>query len=218
MSDSRPRSAQGRKDSTDSMKLQTLLILTYHAIVDTPLDVPDWSFMARRDFDAQMEFVARFGNTVPLKTALAAPARLPSPAIAVTFDDGFRSNFDLALPTLKRYAIPATVFLATAFVDSRQCLWFCRVNRAIAATELTMCHWKGQTFDLSSIEARANASIRIQAQLKKRSHSGLLRELDGLCSLLGEEHDSPLDDGSPYATLSTEAIGAMRATGLIDFG
>ena len=38
-----------------------------------------------------------------------------------------------------------------------------------------------------------------------------------MCTL-GEEADRPLDDGSPYATLSTDQIRALRATGLVDFG
>jgi len=190
----------------------------YHAVVDAPLDVPDWCFMAKSDFDAQMEYISRFGNVVPLDTALRSPGRLSPPAIAVTFDDGFKNNFDVALPILARFEIPATVFLPTAFVDSHKALWFCRVNRAIAATGLLTCRWHEETYELSSPAARAEASARMQSRLKEYSHPVLLDELDRLCALLGEAGDAPLDETSPYATLSTQTIRAMLATGLIDFG
>jgi peptidoglycan/xylan/chitin deacetylase (PgdA/CDA1 family) len=200
------------------MERKALIILMYHAVVEAPLEVPDWCFMSKRDFEAQMELIGRLGSAIALESAVNASATRPSPAIAVTFDDGFRNNFDVALPTLKRFEVPATVFLPTAFVDSKQCLWFCRVNRAITATDRASCEWHGEIYDLSSRSARADASARIQSRLKEHPQPQLLDELDRLCAQLGEEGDRRLDGESPYATLSTDQIRTLGATGLIDFG
>lgn len=41
----------------------------------------------------------------------------------VTFDDGWVDNYAHALPVLKRYGIPATVFLATSLIGTRQWFW-----------------------------------------------------------------------------------------------
>ena len=201
------------------MESQTLVILMYHAVVDEPLEVPDWCFMSVEDFSRQMEFVAGLRRVVPLASAVqGAPLpRSRSPSIAITFDDGFRNNVEVALPVLMRFEIPATVFLPTAFVDSRKCLWFCRVNRAVAMTRLSSFDWKGETYDFSSIDARAASSARIQARLKESPQPTLLDELDRVCAGLGED-DRLLDDGSPYATMSTREIHTMRESGLLDFG
>lgn len=43
--------------------------------------------------------------------------------LAVTFDDGYRSNYEHGLPVLRRADTPATVYLATGFVDGEP-LWF----------------------------------------------------------------------------------------------
>ncbi|MFC1633559.1 polysaccharide deacetylase family protein [Planctomycetota bacterium] len=43
---------------------------------------------------------------------------LPSKAIAVTLDDGYRDNYENAYPVLKEYNIPATVFLTTGFIGT----------------------------------------------------------------------------------------------------
>lgn len=87
-----------------------LVVLMYHAVVDAPLSVPDWCFMTSDSFRAQMEYLARSGRVVALSRALnGTPQTAASPAIAVTFDDGFRNNLDVALPILARFEIPATV-------------------------------------------------------------------------------------------------------------
>ena len=36
----------------------------------------------------------------------------------LTFDDGYRDNFDLAVPILRERNIPATFFIPTAFLES----------------------------------------------------------------------------------------------------
>jgi peptidoglycan/xylan/chitin deacetylase (PgdA/CDA1 family) len=196
-----------------------LVVLMYHAVVEAPLAVPDWCFMSKRDFETQMEFIGRLGSAVALEQAIkGGRAADPRSAIAVTFDDGFRNNLEFALPALQRFQIPATVFLPTAFLDSNRCLWFCRVNRAIAATDIGSLEWHGQTYDLSSQSARAATSATIQSRLKEYPQPRLLEELNQLCAQLGEECDWPLDETSPYATLSSEEIRSLYSTGLVDFG
>ena len=196
----------------------SLVVLMYHAVVDAPLSVPDWCFMTSDSFRAQMEYLARSGRIVSLNRALSGtPWTAPTPAIAVTFDDGFRNNLDVALPVLTRFEIPATVFLATAFVDNREWLWFCRVNSAVTASKRTSCNWQGERYDLSSIAHRSDASARMQASLKTYPQPELLRQLSTLCASLGEE-EQPMEEWSPYATLDSRSIRQMMDTGLMDFG
>ena len=44
-------------------------------------------------------------------------ARLPPAAAAITFDDGYRDNLEIAAPILKRRGLPATLFVASGFID-----------------------------------------------------------------------------------------------------
>lgn len=37
--------------------------------------------------------------------------------IAITFDDGFKNNYTVVYPLLKRYKLPATIFLTTEFIE-----------------------------------------------------------------------------------------------------
>ena len=66
-------------------------------------------------FERQMRFLkdARY-NIVPLETLIELMRLghpIPYNTIAVTFDDGFENNYTTAFPVLKRYNIPATIFV-----------------------------------------------------------------------------------------------------------
>lgn len=42
----------------------------------------------------------------------------------VTFDDGYRDNYTLAYPLLKRLGVPFTVYVTTGFIDNRLPMWW----------------------------------------------------------------------------------------------
>jgi peptidoglycan/xylan/chitin deacetylase (PgdA/CDA1 family) len=42
----------------------------------------------------------------------------------LTFDDGYRDNYDLLLPELARRRIPALVYLTTGFIDRTAPMWW----------------------------------------------------------------------------------------------
>lgn len=48
-------------------------------------------------------------------------------SIAITFDDGFKDNYDLVYPILIKYKVPATVFLTTHFIGTNRLLWWDRI-------------------------------------------------------------------------------------------
>lgn len=49
----------------------------------------------------------------------------------LTFDDGYKNNFDVALPALRELSIPATFYVTTGFVESRKPFWFDRLDYVI---------------------------------------------------------------------------------------
>ena len=71
------------------------------------------------------------------------PARLasanPRPFACFTFDDGYRDNRDYALPIFKKYNVPFTIYVPSAFADGTGDLWWLTLEHAIArATEVRL--------------------------------------------------------------------------------
>ena len=100
-----------------------LSILIFHRV----LPVPDSLFPGEVDaiaFDQICAWVSRWFHVLPLDVAVQRmqSATLPSRAMAITFDDGYADNHDIALPILRRYGLTATCFISTGFLDGGQ-MW-----------------------------------------------------------------------------------------------
>lgn len=197
-----------------------LLILLYHAVIREPLAVPDWCFLPEAVFHRQMAFL-RSGkfDVRPLEEAqLPADAGCDGPMVAVTFDDGYRNNFEYAYPILKEFDIPATIFPATDFIDTHRRPWFCEVHRAIGMTHRASLAWQGTTHDLTSPESRSRASAAIQRALKAYPQDRLLAKVGDLLCELDVDAGAPFDDDRAYQIVESRHMREMMASGLIAFG
>ena len=54
---------------------------------------------------------------------LRGEGRLPGDAVALTVDDGYEDVHTHLLPLLRKYALPATLFVVTEFIDGALWLW-----------------------------------------------------------------------------------------------
>ncbi len=94
-----------------------VVVLIYHRVgARTPMEVD----LPAALFESQMAALAASGRAVTLDEALAVvsgPTVPETDPVVVTFDDGTADFVDVALPTLVRHRIPATLYLATDFVE-----------------------------------------------------------------------------------------------------
>jgi peptidoglycan/xylan/chitin deacetylase (PgdA/CDA1 family) len=95
-----------------------LSILIYHRVTTAPDPLFPLEATADR-FDAQMAVLKRCFNVLPLAEAAARlkDGSLPARAACITFDDGYADNLTIAAPILVRHGLPATFFVATAYLD-----------------------------------------------------------------------------------------------------
>ncbi|HOU36986.1 MAG TPA: polysaccharide deacetylase family protein, partial [Candidatus Omnitrophota bacterium] len=102
---------------------ERLLILCYHRVIHESdagrVNISDM-FSDLDSFTVQMDFISRHYAPVSeqdIIDALAGRRKLPDFSAWVTFDDGYRDNFTLAYPILKKFSIPATFFISPGLID-----------------------------------------------------------------------------------------------------
>ena len=85
-------------------------VLLYHRVNDERQIV--FPGVPTETFAAQMKLLAAHWNVLPLHSLLEAARRgeMPKRAAAITFDDGYRDNYDCAFPVLRSLGLPATSY------------------------------------------------------------------------------------------------------------
>lgn len=177
-------------------------VLMYHGVLpaDEPLAEGDWLQVTSGEFASQMAFLRQHYTPMSLRDALTVSrSGLDKPAVVVTFDDGYANNFHHAFPILQRFEMPATIFLATSYIDTQRFFWWDRLRlSALAAGQPMLQNWP--------------------ALLKCLPPLAIERELDQLLKVQGI---LPLsEDAAPtaYRCLTVDELHVMKNSGLIDFG
>ena len=147
-----------------------LPILIFHRVLATadPLQ-PDTPDAAR--FDAICCWLKDWFQVLPLDQAVQRlkAGTLPARAAAITFDDGYADNHDVAMPILLRHGLTATFFVATGYLDGGR-MFNDSVSETLRRTELAMISLEGtpwaalgpvQTSDLASRRRSINTILPI---------------------------------------------------------
>jgi peptidoglycan/xylan/chitin deacetylase (PgdA/CDA1 family) len=90
-------------------------------------------------FEQHLAFLRRHFDMVPLGTLAADPpmGHERRPRCAITFDDGWRDNYELAFPMLRRHGIPATIFLTTDFIGTHRAFWHTELIYLLLSADLS---------------------------------------------------------------------------------
>jgi peptidoglycan/xylan/chitin deacetylase (PgdA/CDA1 family) len=137
------------------MSTQRVAILSYHKVGPPALGGWEtWFYVNEATFTAGLHWLLDHRwHPLDLDTFLQAvghPGMLPEKSVLVTFDDGYRSLLDVAMPVMRRMKIPGVVFVPTDFVGGSN-VW----DQDVEPVE-PLCSWD----DLRTLEANG---IAVQA-------------------------------------------------------
>lgn len=102
-----------------------------------------------------------------------------------TCDDGYRDNRDVALPVMREFGAPMTVFVTTEFADGFGKLWWVALERLIAANDTIHLRDQDQTraFACASAEDKAATFQILHDELRaKPSDAELHTVMHRLCA------------------------------------
>ncbi len=194
-----------------------LVILRYHSVgepadVDAYLD-PRLSMPPRR-FREQMKLLAARFTPVTLAQvpAILAGEKRGGPFVAVTFDDGYRDNHDVALPILREEGVPATFYVTTAPLLGRSPFWISELWR------LARILPPGQVELPANVPAEIPADPAEREQWRRRVTRRLSEIPDEVrqrvLDRLAERAAVPRGDGLGDTFLAPDHLRAMRAAGM----
>lgn len=171
-------SPQGRKSR--------LLVLTYHRVLKAQDSLLDDNLDAVT-FEWHMQLLREQFTVLSLSEATARlqEGTLPARAVCVTFDDGYADNFEVALPVLQKWGIPATVFVATGFLDGGR-MWNDSVIETIRLTkhdQLNLDFIGMGVESLETLEQRRQLLPRVLNAIKYHSISERLNKVNQLVAL-----------------------------------
>lgn len=123
-----------------------LLVLTYHRVLEEYNEITDEIDAAQ--FTRQMETLSEYFNVLSLDEGLQQvnSGEISPGSVCITFDDGYRDNYDVALPILKSLNLPATFFIATGYLG-KGIMWNDVVVESIKNTTLTCLDLAGLSLD-----------------------------------------------------------------------
>lgn len=90
--------------------------------------------------------------------------------ICLTFDDGYRDNFENAFPLLQKHGVPATIFLTTDFIGTDEQLWHDQVLLALQDANCARLNFDAAqltNIELGNPEIRREIAFKILAWLKQ---------------------------------------------------
>lgn len=93
-----------------------LPILMYHHLVADGEECNDMTVTVGR-MEKDLQWLSENGYHTVLPRELATGEPLPEKAVLLTFDDGYRSNYELLFPLLEKYQMKAVISIITYMQD-----------------------------------------------------------------------------------------------------
>lgn len=151
---------------------QVLTILIFHRVLPLPDPLRPGEITGDQ-FALQMDFLARHFTVLPLREAVRRlrAGNLPRRACCITFDDGYADNLTVALPILEKRGLPATVFVATGYLDGGRMFNDFVIDAIAGCTQpiLDLESWGLGQYCLGTLAEKRTSVSRIQQHLKYQS-------------------------------------------------
>ncbi len=139
------------------------------------------------------------------------------PSVVITFDDGYLDNYTLALPILKKYQVPAIVYVATGLIGTNGMTWPDQIEYALLKTRTTFFRlsslWGEDPVSIETKAQKEHINVRIAKALKEVPDSARKCILQELFAVLGVNPADACD----RKMLNWDEIREMASHG-IEFG
>jgi peptidoglycan/xylan/chitin deacetylase (PgdA/CDA1 family) len=165
---------------------------------------------------AHCEHIRRYYQPVSMgqiAESLRNGSPVPSHALAVTIDDGYRDFLFHGQPVFSRFEIPVTVFLITGFTDGELWPWWDQITYMFLRTQRTTISFDGQAIRVAGDLMRLAGGVA--HALKRLPNAECIARVKELQQLL--EVVPPTLAPPEYEALSWDEVRQLNTAG-VEFG
>lgn len=174
------------------LETSRIIVLNYHRI--RPAGVPIESLFddgvfgpTQPEFERQVKWLKKNFDLITeseLLKLVSTPGARRNRYAAITFDDGYRDNYDLAWPVLRAQSAPAIFFICPGLIESGRLGWWDVIAYLVKKSRQAAITVMGVTLPLGSRKREAIAQLHEWIKLRPRSETNnLLDELAVACNV-----------------------------------
>lgn len=152
------------------LKKGGVIILMFHKVDDKCDQLP--LTVCPHIFDRILAEIKSRYEIVPLESLFDKSGNLivsEEVKFAITFDDGYRDNYEQAFPMLKNHNAPATIYLSYGHMENELSFWYEKLTSGLQSTKQSYVDLEdlgSEKFSLETQEDRELATFRLNFWLK----------------------------------------------------
>jgi peptidoglycan/xylan/chitin deacetylase (PgdA/CDA1 family) len=195
-----------------------VVCLCYHSIHQST----SFASVSPDMFERHLAWLSETCDVIPFHGMLEAAfaAQRTRPAVSITFDDGYADNHEVAFPLLRKYRLPATIFVTTGLVDGDPAVHarFGKL-RGVSVDEIRALSWS-QVRELQDEGVHIGAHTYSHPNLVKLDPAGAAKELVRSKATLEERLGRPVNAlaypfGKPRRHFDHDVLRLAQETGYV---
>jgi len=203
-----------------------LVIFLFHGVVeDSVHEVRNYNgkHLLSQNFIDLIDGLSRYGIPLSMDEIIGLnddKNGYPPNSYAITFDDGFKNNHDIAAPALDDFSTPATFYLTTDFIQSNRMSWIDQIEycfESIRSTSLFL-PWSNEKIQIHDAETKIAYLEEIRRNVKanpgKYLDDGFVRNIFDQCEVDLIETNSDVIDQK----MNWEDVHALSQNDLFTIG
>lgn len=201
--------------------MKQVLCLLYHRISSLNQDIFNIA-ISPSIFEEQMACLSKKYNIIRFEDDWNSA--VDGKNIVITFDDGYYDNYEVALPILKKYQVPATFFISTGYIGKSEEFWWDKLITLLTVKKQypEQYHLKNELYDYiwqtDSVEKRLNMIKSMHTLLRLETyqiHSKWLGEIEKWADI---SYDEISNISLKNRSLSVEELQKMAQESLVTIG
>ncbi len=152
------------------------IVLMYHRVAE-PVNDP-WQIMVSPEhFSQQLDVLKRKASVIPLDRLVSDYRRnaLKRKSVVLTFDDGYLDNFTTVRPLLEKFDLPATFFITTGKIGTREEFWWDELARLMLQSDELPAQFS-LPVGTETIGVETGAEARLTPELKRQNETWTTQE------------------------------------------